>query len=232
MIDLRSNAPAATAPSSAVSSATSATRASPRGEARRKRQLSVAREHFLEQGFAATSINDIARDAGGSLATLYRNFGSKEGLFLAVMQQEAKSVWALMDQQVSDGSRPAQALERFGMAILSLALQPRLIRLLRGLAFESGRTPELGRLFLENGPDVTRQRLADYLSQQVKKGTLPASGLGTQPLNAANMLMGMLLSPLHIDALLGRPDRTDSMEIHRPHVQRCVRVFVAGFGAN
>lgn len=212
--------------------ASTATRASPRGEARRKRQLEVAREHFLEHGFAAASINEIARQAGGSLATLYRNFGNKDGLFLAVMQQEAQTVWSAIDHEAREARSVEEALEDFGMAMLSLALAPELIRLFRGLAFESGRNPELGKLFLDNGPKLTRQRMADYLSRQIALGHLPHTGLGEDPLAAANMLTGMLLNPLHVDALLGSPPEAETPEQLRPHVRRCVRVFLAGFGAS
>ena len=216
----------------APDSVSSTTRASPRGEARRKRQLEVAREHFLEHGFAATSINEIARQAGGSLATLYRNFGNKDGLFLAVMQQEAQTVWSVMDHEANETRSVEEALEDFGMAMLALALAPELIRLFRGLAFESGRNPQLGKLCRDNGPKLTRQRLAGYLSRQVAQGHLPSTGLGQEPLAAANLLTGMLLNPLHVDALLGCPFDTASPEQLRPHVRRCVRVFLAGFGAS
>ncbi|MDI6003078.1 TetR/AcrR family transcriptional regulator [Cobetia marina] len=210
---------------------TATSRTSPRGEARRRRQREVAREHFLQNGYAATSINEIAREAGGSLTTLYRNFGNKEGLFLAVMQQEAQSVWSVMDHEVNEARRVDEALEHFGMAMLTLALEPQLIRLFRGLAFESGRNPQLGKLFLDNGPKLTRQRLAGYLARQVAEGHLPGSGLGQEPLAAANLLTGMLLNPLHVDALLGSFPEPADPESLRPHVRRCVRVFIAGFGA-
>ena len=50
--------------------------------------LQAAREVFLEQGYEAASVNDVVRRAGGSLATLYAQFGNKEGLFQAVTQDQ------------------------------------------------------------------------------------------------------------------------------------------------
>src|SRR5262249_13157459 len=59
-----------------------------RGVARRQAFLLVAREVFLEHGFEHASVNDVVRQAGGSLATLYAQFGNKEGLFLAVAEEQ------------------------------------------------------------------------------------------------------------------------------------------------
>ena len=59
-------------------------RALDRGVARKQAFLQAAREVFLEHGYEAASVNEVVRRAGGSLATLYSQYGSKEGLFLAV----------------------------------------------------------------------------------------------------------------------------------------------------
>ena len=59
----------------------------PRGEARRRAFLDAAGKVFLAQGLGNASVNDVVRLAGGSLATLYQQFGSKEGLFLAMFEE-------------------------------------------------------------------------------------------------------------------------------------------------
>ena len=57
--------------------------------ARREQLIAVAEQLFLQHGFANTSVNAIVRDAGGSLATLYAEFGSKEALFESVLSERA-----------------------------------------------------------------------------------------------------------------------------------------------
>ena len=52
-----------------------------RGASRRRAILDAAAALFLERGFADTSVGDVVKRSGGSLATLYSLFGSKEGLF-------------------------------------------------------------------------------------------------------------------------------------------------------
>src|SRR5687768_7611811 len=57
--------------------------------ARREQLIAVAEQLFLQHGFANTSVNAIVREAGGSLATLYAEFGSKEALFESVLSERA-----------------------------------------------------------------------------------------------------------------------------------------------
>ena len=48
--------------------------------------MSVARELFAEQGYAGTSIEDIARRAGVAKGALYHHFSGKDALFRAVYE--------------------------------------------------------------------------------------------------------------------------------------------------
>src|ERR1700735_4268650 len=56
--------------------------------AKRRQIIDGARKAFLDQGFDAASMNDIARAAGVSKGTLYVYFQNKEQLFQAICTQE------------------------------------------------------------------------------------------------------------------------------------------------
>ncbi len=58
-----------------------------RKEARPKELLSAALDVFVEHGFAATKLDDVARKAGVSKGTLYLYFKNKEDLFKAVVRE-------------------------------------------------------------------------------------------------------------------------------------------------
>ncbi|HXU93281.1 MAG TPA: TetR/AcrR family transcriptional regulator [Gallionella sp.] len=58
-----------------------------RKQARPAELLAAALDHFVERGFAATKLDDVAAQAGVSKGTLYLYFGSKEELFKAVIRQ-------------------------------------------------------------------------------------------------------------------------------------------------
>jgi TetR/AcrR family transcriptional repressor of cmeABC operon len=62
-------------------------------ENRCQKFVEVAQELFLERGFAGTSVNEIVRRAGGSLATLYAEYGTKDELFEAVMNRRAAAMF-------------------------------------------------------------------------------------------------------------------------------------------
>ena len=55
-----------------------------RGHERRLALLLSATELFLERGYDAVSLDDIVHHAGVSKASIYKYFGSKEGLFKAI----------------------------------------------------------------------------------------------------------------------------------------------------
>src|SRR6478672_13964102 len=60
--------------------------------ATRKRDhlLAVAQRMFCEAGFHAVNVDPIVEDAGVARMTLYKNFGSKEGLIVATLRREDK----------------------------------------------------------------------------------------------------------------------------------------------
>src|SRR5688500_1395336 len=65
---------------------------SARPSGRREALLQAAAEVFFEQGYAATSIDAIIERAGGSKRNIYNEFGNKEGLFSAIVTENADKV--------------------------------------------------------------------------------------------------------------------------------------------
>lgn len=57
---------------------------------RRVEILQVARRHFAEYGYAATSLTDLAGDAGVNRGLVYHYFGTKRDLYLAVLQESLR----------------------------------------------------------------------------------------------------------------------------------------------
>ncbi|GEN26225.1 TetR family transcriptional regulator [Halomonas cupida] len=192
-----------------------------RGEARRQRLLCAARDVFLEKGYNGASINEIVARAGGSLSTLYKQFGSKEGLFVAALEAHAANVWTRLEE---GRNRPPQdVLFELAQGLIDLIFAQSHLRLIRSIAAEAERTPELGRLFLERGPDRTRRELADYLQSQHERGTIHVE----DPRASASMFTGMVLGEWMIGALVGRVPTIDTEERnHRARI--CTDMFLTG----
>ncbi len=79
-------------------------------EATTKRLLEVARVHFTKHGYAQTATEKIVEEAGVTRGALYHHFGSKEGLFKAVVEIVQQDVAARIEKAVSKLSDPWQQL--------------------------------------------------------------------------------------------------------------------------
>ena len=79
---------------------------------RRQQLVQVARDVFAEHGFDAATLEQIAEQAGISRPILYSHFGDKQGLFEAVVEQEASRLKAVVMQSLIEPGESHQLLER------------------------------------------------------------------------------------------------------------------------
>src|SRR5438045_7228424 len=84
---------------------------------RRVQLLEVARERFADQGFHATSMDEIAERAGVSKPVLYQHFPSKRDLYLALLEQHTDEVVAATREALAstpdNKQRVAATIEAF-----------------------------------------------------------------------------------------------------------------------
>jgi AcrR family transcriptional regulator len=93
-------------------------------DATRELLVSIARERFTEQGYAATSIEDIVRRAGVAKGALYHHFSGKEALFRAVYDAVlAEAVSAVMAAALAEPD-PWRAVRAGLSAFLDACLEP------------------------------------------------------------------------------------------------------------
>jgi AcrR family transcriptional regulator len=74
--------------------------------------ISAAREHFTASGFAATSIDDIARRAGVAKGAVYHHFKSKEQIFQRVFEQMTGALAAEVAASSATGKSTLDRFER------------------------------------------------------------------------------------------------------------------------
>lgn len=125
-----------------------------------------AREVFLREGFEGASVDQIARDAGVSKATLYSYFPDKQALFMAVLTSQCQ-----MQSDQAMGieilQRPVpEALYAIAQSFLSFLMSDFSIQVFRVCVAESGRFPDLGRAFYDSGPKQVLDQIAAYLSSE------------------------------------------------------------------
>lgn len=134
-----------------------------RGVARRQAFLQGARQVFLEQGYEAASVNDVVRLAGGSLATLYAQFGSKEGLFLAVIQDQHERILTAMTPQCVDHLPLEEGLQAIGEQFTRALLERDCLAFFRLIVGEGRKFPQSVQRYLVLGADKVREVVAKYL---------------------------------------------------------------------
>jgi len=124
-------------------------RASDRLDKRRAALVEAARRLFLEKGYEQTTLADVVTCGGGSLATLYKLFGNKEGLLLAVVREGSESGADIVAEVAAAGLPPAQTLRAIGLRLHDRFMQAANMGLLRVVIARSIENPDFARNFYE-----------------------------------------------------------------------------------
>jgi len=134
------------------------------------RLLDAASKFFMERGFEATSMGEIARYARASKETFYRHFPGKEDLFRAVVIRGARMVAGELSAVLLTHETPDKALAAFGELFLDRILAKDSISFQRMMMMERERFPELVQSLRADGRERVRASLARYLDEQVARG--------------------------------------------------------------
>jgi len=164
----------------------------------RQRLIDAALDLFAAQGVTETTTKQIAELADVNEVTLFRQFGNKHGLLLAVIEEAAvfSHLGQNLVQQVSqvsiDDRNQAnnlhQALKNYATACLQvLESVPEVVRSVVG---EAGQYPAENREALGRGFTQANRYVAEYFARVIDRGQLPTH-LPAEKL--ASLLNGMLL---------------------------------------
>ena len=198
-----------------------------RRSARKRRAiLEAATTVFLSNGYLGTSMDEIAALARVSKQTVYKHFADKERLFSEIVTAEVDEIAdpnsdeVLKLRETGDLERD---LRRFARRQLRAVMKPRLLQLRRLVIGESGRFPQLGRLFYERGPGRTIDTLATMFERLASRGELE---LDDPRLAAAHFNWLVMSIPLNQAMLLGEDDPATPAELNR-YADAGVRAFLA-----
>ncbi|MFA5597970.1 MAG: TetR/AcrR family transcriptional regulator [Pusillimonas sp.] len=140
--------------------------------ARRDAILTTALEVFREVGYDAASMSIIAARIGGSKATLYNYFSSKEELLLAAMHHSAQELGQNIMAFIGCTGNLRRQLERFAQSLLSVLNDEDTLRLIRVAISVSGQSEHIGKRFFDLGTEAVWQKMASFMAQQVAAGKL------------------------------------------------------------
>ncbi len=194
-----------------------------------KRQaiLRHARRVFISEGYAATKIEPIAREAGVSTATLYALFDGKAQLFSAVIDDAAEDFGTQMAGIRTIEGDARQQLVGFAEAYAGFMSDPFVRAVFRLVMAERPRFQPVARRFFDKGRSAFGATLISILVAQSRAGGLRAI---EHPSWAAGHLMGMIEHPLFFVPLV----TGDEIKVQRSNAevaQDAVDTFMARFGA-
>jgi AcrR family transcriptional regulator len=88
------------------------------GTERREQLLEIGRTLFADRGFDATSVEEIAAQAGVSKPVVYEHFGGKEGLYAVVVDREMSDLLERITGALTSADHPRVLLEQAALALL------------------------------------------------------------------------------------------------------------------
>ena len=184
--------------------AASATPVTGRREARRidrrDAMLAIAAESFLRDGYAATTMSAIAAAIGGSKATLWSYFPSKEALFEAVLDRQTAAYRMRLTTLLDPSGDLEPGLRGFCLSFIERIVSPEAIALHRLAHAEASRFPELGAIFYDRAPRTVQGMLASFIASMMERDRLRKA----DPARAARTLMTLCLSGCHQQVMLGQ----------------------------
>ena len=191
---------------------------------RRARYLETALALFIEHGYNGVSVDAIVNATGGSKATLYRYFDSKEALFSAIVDDLQTTLAAVPAPAEVVDLPLAEGLRVLGRATATAALSERAIVLMRLAAGEFARFPQLAHLLFELAPGRSYERFRNYVAAKHERGEVTVD----DPQIAAEQFLAGLVGHLQLRMLLGVGAPSDD-DVDR-RIDAAVRMFLCTYG--
>lgn len=188
----------------------------------RQRLINAALELFTFQGVTDTTTRQIAELAKVNEVTLFRQFGNKQGLLLAVIEDSAvfTHLSESLREQVNQTSHLDEALRMYASSRLQ-ALE-RIPELLRSVVGEAGRYTIENRRALGRSVTLANREVARYLAMVIERDRLYPR---IPPEKLASLLNGMLFGFLVIELTSEFHELWDSRE---DFLESLVKLFLNG----
>jgi len=142
-----------------------------KSDEKRREIVTKAWELFKENGFERTTMSEISERVGGSKATLYGYYDSKEQLFAAALEQVIRDPADQVFAHLAGTGKLKMRLLNFARAMVEARLSEDLIAVEQALIAEARRS-ELGELLRARFVQPQWRRLAAALDREMVAGHL------------------------------------------------------------
>ncbi len=188
--------------------------------------LDGARAIFLRDGFEGANVDEIAKAAGVSKATLYSYFPDKRLLFMEMASRQCALQSESAMTTIDPGQPPAVVLPLVARSFLRFVLSEMGQRIFRICIAEADRFPDLGRQFYQSGPMNMHRKLVTYLAASRDRGEVAVDDLEL----AADQFTELCKAGLWTRCVFGVAEAPDEAAIART-VDGAVATFLARYGA-
>lgn len=192
---------------------------------RRDQILRIARSHFMIDGYAATGMEAIAREACVSTATLYLYFPGKAELFSRVIDDAAEDFTRQMAHVRVEGGGPRDQLLAFAEAYARFMSDPFVRSVFRLVMAERRRFESTASRFFEKGRVEFGAALMGVLVRLQGQGAVRIP----KPSWAAGQLMGMIEHPVFLVPLV-TGDEVKAARTPSAIAEEAVDTFLARYG--
>jgi AcrR family transcriptional regulator len=165
--------------------------------------MKAAERNFLDKGFHGTKIEDIAGEADVATGSIYVHFGSKEGLYLALIERALEVEEQYLAKAFTDAQNPTQQLIASGDAYLRFYVEhPGYFRMLAFPYFDTKPKAKLDPVAKRVAQLAEAQiaRLASAIADAVEAGLIKK----VDPTRAAKFMWGAWVGVISLNL---RPDR-------------------------
>ncbi len=196
------------------------------GQDNRKRRqiLDGAYRQFMHQGFDATSMGDIAKQAGVSKGTLYVYFDSKERLFQELVREEKERQFPTIFTLDPDETDVRAALTRVGRQFARFITEAHVVMAMRTIVAMAERMPDIALDFYDHGPKQCTGLLAQYFDVQIAAGRLAMPDVDLAAAQFLELAQASLSRPL----MFGARERPSEAQIDAV-VESAVTMFLAAY---
>ncbi len=188
--------------------------------------LAGARSVFMSDGFEGASVDEIARVAAVSKATLYSYFPDKRLLFMAVANAECARQSKEALDNIDMAAPPREVLTQAGHHFLRFITSTFGLQVFRICVAESDRFPQIGQSFYNSGPAVMRAEMAEYFNRAQARGELKVD----DPVLAADQFGELCKADIWPRLIFGVSKTVSEAEMARV-VEGAVDTFMARYGA-
>lgn len=196
-----------------------------RTERKRRQILNAARVIFAREGFAHAGMEQVARDASVSTATLYAHFPGKAELFRMVVEDTIQDIAHRVRESVEAQGDARARLRAFGMAYAEFYCAPNSRALFRMVTAERRRFPDLADHFRDRSRTELGGTVLAIIRELVDGGQIAVE----KPSWAAGQLQGMIEHSTLILGLVGGDESMPARPLEAI-VAEAVETFLARYG--